>query len=92
MYWVDIDIDVTRRQLKQARLGFGYADVIGGYGEIPLEFSTVKVVVLLKGGGRTLPRNLRLLSENECRRKIEMTPGVQSRNDTPALRGRLRRH
>ena len=63
--WVNADIDVTRRQMRRAGLGFGYADVIGGYGEIPVQFSTVGVVVLLKGGGRTLPRNLRQLMENE---------------------------
>jgi SAM-dependent methyltransferase len=65
MYWVDEDIDVTRRQMRMAGLGFGYADVIGGYGDIPVQFGAEIVVVLLKGGQRRLPRNLRQLAEND---------------------------
>jgi SAM-dependent methyltransferase len=65
MSWVNADIDVTRRQMRMAGLGFGYADVIGGYGEIPVQFEAEGVVVLLKGGRRRLPRNLRQLMENE---------------------------
>jgi SAM-dependent methyltransferase len=34
-YWKNADVEVTRRQLRQARLGFGYADVVGGYGNVP---------------------------------------------------------
>jgi SAM-dependent methyltransferase len=65
MNWFDADINVTRRQTRMAGLGFGYADVIGGYGNIPVRFEAEMVVVLLKGGRRVLPRNWRELAEND---------------------------
>lgn len=65
MSWVDADIDVTRRQMRRAGLGFGYADVVGGYGNIPVQFEAEIVVVLLKGGERRLPRDLGQLAEND---------------------------
>jgi SAM-dependent methyltransferase len=65
MYWVHEDIEVTRRQMRMADLGFGYADVLGGYGGIPVQFDAEIVLVLLKGGGRRLPRNFCQLAEND---------------------------
>jgi SAM-dependent methyltransferase len=92
MSWVDADIDVTRRQMKMAGLGFGYADVIGGYGEIPLQFTTIGVVVLLNGGGRTLPRNLRQLMQNEWPRFRDYanTPSTLQSEKTQAFERSLR--
>lgn len=64
-YWRDAEIDITRRQLRGAGLGFGYADVVGGYGDTPLRFMATGTLVLVKGGKRELPRKLHLLMESE---------------------------
>jgi hypothetical protein len=67
-YWKNADVEVTRRQLRQARLGFGYADVVGGYGNVPPRFEASGFLVFLKGGTRQLPRQFRTLMESEWRR------------------------
>jgi SAM-dependent methyltransferase len=93
LHWVDADIDVTRRQMRMAGLGFGYADVIGGYGDIPLQFNTEIVVVLLKGGRRRLPRDLCEPAENDWPqfRDYANAPSTLHSEKTQAFERSLRR-
>ena len=92
MYWADEDIDVTRREMRMAGLGFGYADVIGGYGRIPAQFDVEMVVVLLKDGGRRLPRNLCQLAENDWPRfrNFANAPSTMLSEKTQAFERSLR--
>jgi SAM-dependent methyltransferase len=45
----------TLKQLRRAALGFGYADVVRGFGGIPPHFETTRALVFLKGGHFELP-------------------------------------
>lgn len=54
----DLDPILTRRQLLAAGLGFGYADIVGGYGGAPTQFSVEGCVVLVKGSSRPYPRKI----------------------------------
>lgn len=85
-YWVDASTDVTRRQLSAANLGFGYADIVGGYGSVPREFGAEGVVVLIKGGKRILPRMLRTAMESEWKQFATYANGfVHNREKTQAF-------
>ena len=66
--WIQADAARTRRQLRMAELGFGLADVAGGFGGMPNEFRAEGLVVLLKGGGRDYPRRIGELMESEWNR------------------------
>jgi hypothetical protein len=45
----------TLKQLRRAALGFGYADVVGGFGGIPPHLEATRALVFLKGGHVELP-------------------------------------
>jgi SAM-dependent methyltransferase len=64
-WWHDADVDRVRAMLKVLRLGFGYADVVGGYQGMPLKFESEGVVILIKGGTRLFPRRVRAAMEAE---------------------------
>jgi SAM-dependent methyltransferase len=64
-HWIDSTGSVLRRQLEFAGLGFGFADVVGGFGDMPTRFSTEGTAVLIKGGRRPFPRNFKTEAENE---------------------------
>lgn len=49
---------VLIKKLKKLDLGFGFADVLGGYGDMPTRFAPEGCVVLIKGGHQMLPENL----------------------------------
>lgn len=57
-YWIDADVTMIRRQLDMAGLGFGFADVVGGYGGMPTGFNVEGCVCLIKGGKRQFPRKV----------------------------------
>ena len=93
MGWVDANPDQLRRQLRVAGLGFGYADVAGGFGDIPAIFEAEGIVVLLKGGGSAYPRKIKPLMESEWRlfRDYANAPGRLPREKTQAFERGLRR-
>ena len=64
-HWIGADIATLRRQLSHAGLGFGFADVVGGLGGMPTEFSAEGVACLIKGGKRPFPRNFKAETESE---------------------------
>lgn len=63
--WIDADVTVLRRQLETAGLGFGLADVVGGYGGMPTVFGTEGCVCLVKGGKQPFPRKAAVAMESE---------------------------
>jgi SAM-dependent methyltransferase len=64
-HWIGADVATLRRQLNFAGLGFGFADVVGGFGGMPTEFSAEGVACLIKGGKRPFPRNFKAEAESE---------------------------
>jgi SAM-dependent methyltransferase len=63
--WVQADVIVLRRQLEAAGLGFGFADVVGGYGGMPTAFNVEGCVCLIKGGKQPFPRKIGEVMESE---------------------------
>jgi SAM-dependent methyltransferase len=61
-YWASAETSLTRRQLKGAKFGFGYADIFGGLGDVSAEYSAEIAIVLIKGGSIELPNNLKKLA------------------------------
>jgi SAM-dependent methyltransferase len=57
-YCHDQDASDLKGQLRLADLGFGYGDVVGGYGQVPRRFEAESVLVLVKGSKRQTPPNL----------------------------------
>lgn len=64
-WWHDADVERVRALLKASRMGFGYADVVGGYQGVPLQFESQGVVILVKGGTRVFPRRVGAAIEAE---------------------------
>lgn len=64
-WWGDIDITVLQRQLKNFRLGYGLADVVGGLGDMPTVFVAEGCLVLVKNASDPVPRKLRLAMERD---------------------------
>ncbi len=83
----EADPDRMRRTLRTAELGFGYADVAGGYGGLPPKFDAEGIVVLLKGGKREFPRKVKLAMESEWDffKEYSNTPGRPTREKTQAF-------
>jgi hypothetical protein len=92
-YWVDCDIALMRRNLRAARFGFGYADVVGGYGSIPLQFEATCVLVFVKDGKQELPRNFQELAESEwpAFREYSNNPSTRNTEKTQAYERAQRR-
>jgi hypothetical protein len=63
--WFDGGIQLLRRQLAQSNLGFGFADVVGGYTSMPTSFQAEGCLVLLKGGKTIVPSKLRTAMESD---------------------------
>jgi len=63
--WVGVDVSTLRRQLDLAGLGFGFADVVGGFGGMPTQFSVEGTACFIKGGKRRFPSNFKAESERE---------------------------
>ena len=63
--WVQADVTVLRRQLEAAGLGFGFADVVGGYGGMPTAFNAEGCVCFIKGGKQQFPRKIGEVMESE---------------------------
>ena len=63
--WAAAAPERVRPQLRASGLGFGLADVAGGYGDIPAHFEAEGIVVLIKGGAREYPRRVTELMESE---------------------------
>lgn len=63
-HWVEADIQILRRQLNSCGLGYGLADIIGGYGGMPTKFECEGCLVFVKGGKRNFPRGVRVLMES----------------------------
>ena len=57
-HWIDTKIKTLRQQLASAKLGFGFADVVGGYGDFPTQFSVEGCLVLVKGMPMKAPNSL----------------------------------
>jgi SAM-dependent methyltransferase len=91
-YWASQADDLSK-YFWAAGLGFGYADVVGGLGGIPPAFDAEGMVVLLKGGKRTVPQNIRSLMENKWGhfRQYADTAGTPLREKTQAFERALRR-
>ncbi|WP_149536626.1 class I SAM-dependent methyltransferase [Siccirubricoccus phaeus] len=91
--WAEADPERVRRQLRAAGLGFGYADVAGGFGDIPAKFEAEGIVVLIKGGSSEYPRRIKTLMESEWHlfREYSNTPGRSAREKTQAFERALRR-
>lgn len=91
-YWSS-HVKEARRHLKSAGLGFGYADVVGGFGSIPLEFEVEGMLVLLKGGTRLVPADVCALMESDWHhfREYANTPSTPAREKTQAFERAYRR-
>ncbi len=63
--WIDADVSTLRRQLDLAGLGFGFADVVGGFGGMPNQFTAEGAACLLKNGKRPFPRKFKAEAESE---------------------------
>jgi hypothetical protein len=76
-----------------ARMGFGYADVVGGYQSMPLKFESEGVVILVKGGTRMFPRRVRAAMEAEWPLfpAIRYDPSASLREKTQAFERAVRR-
>jgi SAM-dependent methyltransferase len=74
-------------------LSFGYADVVGGFGDFPPKFEVEGLVVLLKGGTRMFPSNLKPLMENEWEqfRRYANDSSTPPREKTQAFERAIRR-
>jgi hypothetical protein len=63
--WVDANVPILRRQLDAAGLGFGFADVVGGYGGMPTSYLVEGCVCLIKNGKRSFPRMVSSAMQSE---------------------------
>lgn len=93
--WAEADVPVLRRQLTRVGLGFGYADVVGGYGNFPRRFEAEGVCVFVKGASRDFPRKVRFLMESEWDRYFRdyaNSPTTPAREKTQAFERALRQH
>lgn len=90
--WAEAAPDRLRRLLRAAGFGFGYADVAGGYGDIPAKFEAEGVVVLLKGGPREYPRKIKNVMESDWHifRDYANAPATPKREMTQAFERSLR--
>jgi SAM-dependent methyltransferase len=86
-YWASADVALTRRQLHAGRLGFGYSDVLGGFGGTPPEFSATVFLLLVKGTDRRLPRGFLSLASADWSgfAKYANDPAVPHREKTQAF-------
>ncbi|MBK8324752.1 MAG: class I SAM-dependent methyltransferase [Betaproteobacteria bacterium] len=94
-YWIDADVTVIRRQLDMAGLGFGLADVVGGYGGMPTGINVEGCVCLIKGGKRQFPRKIgaEMESEWEWFKHYATLPDTPAREKTRAfMRSALTKH
>jgi SAM-dependent methyltransferase len=55
-HWRDVDMRELKRQLKTAGLGYGMGDIVGGLGDMPLQFDVEGCLILLKGSDRSVGR------------------------------------
>lgn len=78
---IDADVTVLRRQLADAGLGYGFADVVGGYSGAPTQFAVETCLILIKGGKEQLPRKLALAAQSEwdAFKHYANSPGTPSR-------------
>lgn len=92
-YWFDADVRQTRNQLKLAKLGFGLADVMGGWGGMPPSFECDGYLVLLKDAGRPFPLHVRTEMESEWNlfRSFANTVGIPARQKTQSFERAHRR-
>jgi hypothetical protein len=54
-----------RRQLSSRKLGFVFADVVGGFGGMPNAFEAEGCLVLIKAGKLPLPSKLKAAMESD---------------------------
>lgn len=64
-HWANVDIQTLRRQLSSCQLGFGLADVVGGYSGAPTQFSAEGCLVFVKGGKVLPPGRLGAAMESD---------------------------
>ncbi|XKH60749.1 class I SAM-dependent methyltransferase [Halomonas sediminis] len=83
-HWLGHDGNLDKvllKQLQKFRLGFAFADVLGGYEDMPTKFVAEGCVVLVKGGGDILPTDLQDRMESDW-------PGFQEYANTPSTPAR----
>ena len=62
---VDANIEILRRQLGACNFGYCFADIIGGYGSYPTEYTGKGCLILIKGASEKIPRNLKKAMESD---------------------------
>lgn len=79
---------VLPKQLQKLGLGFAFADVLGGYEDMPTQFMAEGCVVIVKGGDVPLPEDLREQMESDWPRFQEYcnTSGAPPRCKTQAFK------
>jgi len=85
--WLDwLETDQTMQEQRcRAALGFGYADVVGGFGGIPPQFDATRALVFLKGGHVELPPSV--LEELSAREWNLHFRDYANASNTPYVRG-----
>jgi SAM-dependent methyltransferase len=86
-YWASAKVVLTRRQLHASRLGFGYTDILGGFGGVPPEFGSTAYLVLVKGAEGQLPSDFLSLATADWSAfaKFANNPMVPDREKTQAF-------
>src|SRR6185437_6259948 len=63
--FIEAPVALLRRQLRNANLGFAFADVVGGYGGAPTRFEAEGSLCLVKDKRQDLPARLSELMESD---------------------------
>ncbi|PKO70698.1 MAG: hypothetical protein CVU22_00940 [Betaproteobacteria bacterium HGW-Betaproteobacteria-16] len=90
-HWANADMQTLRRQLSSCQLGFGLADVVGGYSGAPTQFSAEGCLVFVKGGKVPPPQRLVAAMESDWgsfRDYANATSTLQSRKTQAFKRAR----